>query len=216
MDAGTPPTIEVYYDLVCPWCFIGKRRFEGALRRHRGTPLQMAWRPFLLNPNMPTSGMDQRNYLALKFGGPKRAQQAYELIGRTARMDDLPLNLDAIERTPPTLDAHRFVAFLTTLGIDPSDAIDAVFCAFFQDGANIGDADVLEGLGRELGVAPGLVATLLRDDALADAVRASDWSARRMGIQAVPCFVFQGQYALSGAQDPDAFQPLLDLLTVAA
>ena len=109
MVQGAAATIEVYHDLICPWCFIGKRRFEVALSHHRGAPVVVRWQPFLLNPNMPSTGMDQRNYLALKFGGPRRAQQAHEMIARTARMDDLSLRLDAIERTPPTLDAHRFM-----------------------------------------------------------------------------------------------------------
>ena len=216
MVQGAAATIEVYHDLICPWCFIGKRRFEIALSHHRGAPVVVRWQPFLLNPNMPSTGMDQRNYLALKFGGPRRAQQAHEMIARTARMDDLSLRLDAIERTPPTLDAHRFIAFVSSQGVDTATAIDAVFSAFFQGGRNIGDVEVLESLGCSLGVAPGRVRSFLGGDDLVDTVRASDWSARQMGIQAVPCFVFQGRYALSGAQDPDAFQPLLDLLTAAA
>ena len=214
LTAGS--TIDVYHDLICPWCYIGKRRFETALQAHTGQPVSVRWRPFLLNPNMPATGMDQRNYLALKFGGPRRAQQAHEMIIRTARMDALPMHLDAIERTPPTLDAHRFVAYADSLGVEPSVAIDAVFAAFFQDGRNIGDWAVLEQIGRSLGIGDGLTSTFLMGEDMDDMVRASDWTARQMGIQAVPCFVFQGQFALSGAQDSDAFQPLLDLLTVAA
>ena len=163
---------------------------------------------------MPASGMDQRNYMTLKFGGIKRALQAQELIARTAERDGLHLDLEGIKRTPPTLDAHRFVAFAADAGIDPGLAVDSVFSAHFQQGLDISDPTVLAMLGALIGLDGQSVTRHLQTDDGADAVRNSDWSGRRIGIQAVPCFVFGGRFALSGAQEPESFLPLLDLATL--
>ena len=207
--------VDVFHDLVCPWCFIGKHRFERALGERGLTGLTVRWRPFLLNPAMPPHGMDKKSYLALKFGGGKRAAQAYDLIARTAARDGLILNLDGIERTPPTLDAHRLVWFAERTGIPSETAIGIIFAGYFQRGLDIGSSEALTSLGELMGLSGEDTAAYLRSDEDIDLIRASDWSARQMGIQAVPCFVFDGRYALSGAQEPDAFQPLLDLIALA-
>jgi predicted DsbA family dithiol-disulfide isomerase len=177
--------VEIFSDLVCPWCYIGKRRLERALDERPGTILQKRWQPFELNPDLPAAGMDRMAYLAAKFGGLERARQIYGVIEETAARDGISLSFGRIRRTPNTLDAHRLVRFAMR-GTTADRLVDLLFEAYFVEGLDIGDRDVL----------------------VAKAVEAG---ARQMGIQAVPCFVFNRRYALSGAQEPATFLPLLDL-----
>ncbi len=202
--------IETYADLVCPWCFIGRRRLGRALAlRPRARP-EIRWRPFQLNPEMPRNGMDRQQYLAAKFGGPERARQVYRVVEDTALRDGLTLNLDRIRRTPNSFDAHRLVRWAERAGL--SDALaDALMAAFFVDGEDIGDWSVLAGAAERLGFDGDEAWAMLRTDAEAAAVRSSDALARQMGLQAVPCYVFERRYALAGAQEPQSFLPLLDL-----
>lgn len=205
--------IDIYFDLVCPWCYIGRHRFGRALAERPGAGARVRWRPFQLNPTMPPGGMDRRAYVAAKFGGLDRAQQAYGLVLETAERDGLPIRLDRVKRTPNTIDAHRLVRLLVDRGTPPDRAIDALFHRYFVDGADIGDHGVLSevavGFGHDLEIA----AALLAGPKARPMVLAEDAAARRLGIQAVPCFVFNKRFALAGAQEPSAFRPLLDLAT---
>ncbi len=203
--------IDVFQDFVCPWCFIGKRRLERALAQRPRLPLAVRWRPFQLNPNVPPGGMDRRAYMAAKFGGVERARQVYAMVAETAARDGLTLHLDDIGCTPNTLDAHRLLRFLTLAGLDASVTVDALFQAYFQRGLDIGRHDVLADLAGELGADPQAVRDHLASDRDAVDIRTADATARQMGIQAVPCYVFDGRFALSGAQEPGVFLPLFDL-----
>lgn len=203
--------IDIYFDLVCPWCYIGKHRLERALANRPDLQPRICWRPFQLNPGMPRGGMDRGAYLATKFGGPERARQIHAMITDTAARDGLPLNLDRITRTPNTLDGHRLVRWVAARGSDAGAAVEAIFRAYFADGLDIGDVDVLIGIAVSLGYGADEIRSHLTSDAEIAAILSSDAAARRMGIQAVPCFVFAGRYALSGAQEPHAFDPMFDL-----
>jgi len=208
--------IEVFQDFVCPWCFIGKRRLERALAERPRLPLEVSWRPYQLNPNIPAAGMDRRAYMAAKFGGVERAVQVYAMVAETAARDGLTLNLNAITRTSNTLDAHRLLRFLTGAGIDASAAADALFSAYFQRGMDLGRHEVLAAVAADMGADPQAAHDYLAGDQDRAAVRAADMSARQMGIQAVPCYVFGGRFALSGAQEPNVFLPLFDLAEAVA
>jgi predicted DsbA family dithiol-disulfide isomerase len=200
--------IDIHFDVVCPWCFIGKRRLARALEVRSDVRVELRWQPFQLNPGMPRAGMGRRAYLASKFGSPERAEQAYGMVREAARRDGLTLDLDGIERTPSTLDAHRLVRFAAR---DPGAMVDALFRAYFQEGRDIGDRAVLARIAGEQGYPATEAAAFLAGTAEVDAVRAADAQARRLGVHAVPCFVFERRYAISGAQEPDAFLPLFDL-----
>ncbi|HET8727917.1 MAG TPA: DsbA family oxidoreductase [Alphaproteobacteria bacterium] len=199
--------IDIYFDLVCPWCYIGKRRLERALAAQPDLKPAIRWQPFQLNPGMPRPGMDRATYLAAKFGGPERARQVYAMVADTAARDGLDLKIDRIVRTPNTLDAHRLVRWSS----EPSAMVEAVFKAYFEDGRDIGDIDVLSDIAAAQGFDPEATRAHLLSEADTDDVQAADAEARRMGIQAVPCFVFDRRYALSGAQEPHAFEPMFDL-----
>ena len=203
--------IDIFFDLVCPWCFIGKHRMDRALAERPSLPVDLNWQPFQLNPGMPPGGMDRRDYLSAKFGGSGRAAQIYAMVAETAERDGLTLELDAIRRTPNTLDAHRLVRFATRHGRDPAGVAEAIFRAYFQQGRDIGDRNTLADIGEEIGLDRNSVADHLASRTDINHVRSADAAARRMGIQAVPCFVFDRRYALSGAQEPDSFIPMFDL-----
>ena len=203
--------IDVYHDLICPWCFIGKHRLERALAERPRPGLQIRWQPFQLNPNMPRGGMDRQAYLAVKFGGADRALQAYAAVAEAAVRDGIELALERVARTPNTLDAHRLVRFLGERIGDPAVVVEAVFRAYFQEGRDIGSHVVLADIAVGLGCERDPVMAYLESAADLPAVRGADAAARQMGIQAVPCFVFDRRYALSGAQEPPAFLPLFDL-----
>ena len=203
--------IDIFYDLVCPWCFIGKRRLDRALAARPRPGTEIYWQPFQLNPGMPRMGMDRQSYLAAKFGGRERAAQVYAMIAETAARDGMELALDRIACTPNTLDAHRLVRLMANRGTDAGAVVEAVFDAYFRQGHDIGRHDVLADIAAECGCPADAAKAFLVGDSDLAAVRAADSAARHMGIQAVPFFVFNRRFALSGAQEPAAFFPLFDL-----
>lgn len=205
--------IDIYSDTVCPWCFIGKRRLERALAA-RGEPgVSINWRPFQLNPDMPVMGMEQSAYLSAKFGSPERAESVYAAIGRAGHSERIPFNFEAVTRMPNTVQSHRLIRFAERY--NRQDAIvEALFKAFFLDGEDIGSSALLTRLGRQVGLDGTDLAHYLDGDEDRDAILAEDLRARRMGIKAVPSFIIDGAYAISGAQEPEAFFPLFDLADV--
>ncbi|MGQ9365007.1 DsbA family oxidoreductase [Azospirillum sp. ST 5-10] len=202
--------IETFADLICPWCYIGKHRLRRALDSRPRLRPELRWQPFQLNPDMPRGGMDRDAYLAAKFGGPERARQIYAVVEETAERDGLALALERIRRTPNTFDAHRTVRFAARHGRGDAMA-DALFAAYFTQGLDIGDRDTLAATAAGLGFDVREVKTMLATDAETAAVRSADTLARQLGLQAVPCYIFNRRFALSGAQEPASFLPLLDL-----
>ncbi|ALJ35463.1 DsbA family oxidoreductase [Azospirillum brasilense] len=202
--------IETYADLICPWCYIGKRRLARALADRPRVQVELRWQPFQLNPDMAPGGMERSAYLAAKFGGTERARQIHLVVEETAERDGLPLRLDRIRRTPNSFDGHRLIRIAARHGLGDRMA-DALFHAYFVDGLDIGDRDTLAATAAGLGFDFAEIKTLLTGDAETTAVFNADATARQLGLQAVPCYIFNRRYALSGAQEPASFLPLLDL-----
>ena len=202
--------IETFADLICPWCYIGKRRLARALADRQRLPVEIRWQPFQLNPDMAPGGMDRGSYLAAKFGGSERARQIHLVVEETAERDGLPLRLDLVRRTPNSFDAHRLIRIAARRGLGDPMA-DALFHAYFVEGLDIGDRDTLAATAATLGFDVQEIKGLLATDAEAAAVYGADALARQLGLQAVPCYIFNRRYALSGAQEPASFLPLLDL-----
>ncbi len=202
--------IDIYADPVCPWCFIGKRRLERTLAARDDIDASVAWRPFQLNPDMPPEGMDRLSYLSSKFGGLERAAKFYNVIAEAGYSERIAFDFDAIQHTPNTLDAHRLIRFAGLNDLQ-SEVIEALFRAYFLDAEDIGDHGVLTRIAHAAGLDGRAVSGYLASDADRAEVAAEDLRARRMSIDAVPCFIIDGQYAISGAQEPEAFFPLLDL-----
>ena len=205
--------IDIYSDTVCPWCFIGKRRLERALAARDDIDVSIRWHAFQLNPDMPAAGMERERYLASKFGGPERAASVYATIARAGHAERIPFDFEAIPRMPNTIQSHRLVRYADRFGMQDA-VVEALFKAFFFDGEDIGDDVTLLRVGSRVGLERDATAAFLAGDEERDTVVAEDLRARRMGTNAVPFFVVNGDYAISGAQEPEAFFPLFDLASV--
>lgn len=202
--------IEIFADLICPWCYIGKRRLDRALELRPQARAEIRWLPYQLNPEMPVGGMDRAQYLATKFGGGERARLVQSSIRQAAAQDGLELKLERIARTPNTLDAHRLVRQAERQGLGTAVAM-ALFQAYFEQGRDFGRRDVLLEVAEACGLSRREVAAGLDGGADVLAIRTADHQARQLGVQAVPCFIFNRRYALSGAQEPGSFLPLIEL-----
>lgn len=200
--------IEIFADVICPWCYIGRGRLGRALARRRDAPVSIRWQPFQLNPTMPREGMDRDSYLVSKFGSVERVRSLNHAVREAAEADGLPLNLDGTRRTPNTADAHRLIRIAERQGLG-TQMVDTLMRAYFVDGVDIGDQDALCALAATVGLDGEKVAELLASDAELTAVRASDLFARQLGLHAVPCFVFDRRFVISGAQDPACFLAML-------
>lgn len=203
--------IDIFSDVVCPWCFIGKRRLERALAERPQEQVEIHWRAFQLNPDMPVQGMPRQTYLQTKFGGPERAAQIYETIRENGRKEGLDFQFEKIGTTPNTVRAHRLIRFASERGA--SDAlVEKLFTGYFYDGRNIGDVEALADIAEDAGLdRDEAIAFLNGNESVAD-VLAETRFAYENGINGVPCFIFDRRYALAGAQEPEAFFPLFELV----
>ena len=217
MNILAPPRarlpIEVVFDLVCPWCFLGIRRLRRMLRSRPDVAVELVWRPFLLNPDLAPQGVPRQEYLVRKFGGEERARRLHGTIADLGRAEGLEFRFDRIRRVPHSLDAHRLVRWAGRFGM--ADAtVEAVFEAYFMDGADIGDAAVLAAIAGRLGLEAPLARRFLATVAEVEAVHADNLRAHRLGINGVPCFVVAGRHAIAGAQEPEVLERLLDVALV--
>lgn len=203
--------IDIFSDVICPWCFIGKKRLEKALALRPLPDLQIHWRAFQLNPGMPAEGMDRQAYLAAKFGGPDSAQRIYDTVGAAGRRSGVAFAFDKITRTPNTVAAHRLVRFAERFGRQDA-MVEGLFQAYFLQGRNLSDLDALAEIAAVAGLDRAAVRGYLDSDEDTETVLAEDAYARKLGIGGVPCFIVDGRYALSGAQEPEAFLPVFDLV----
>ena len=204
--------LDIVSDPVCPWCYIGKTLLDQALAERPGHPFSINWHPFQLNPDMPREGMDRRAYLEAKFGGQEGAVQAYLPVVEKAREAGLNINFEGIARTPNTLDAHRLIHWA---GIEDRQMAMAValFKAYFEEGRDIGDRDVLADLADSLEMDAAVVRRLLDSDADEAAILERDRQFREMGITSVPTFIVNGEHAVPGAQPPELWIKVIDEIT---
>ncbi len=212
---ATPLPITVYSDVICPWCYVGKRRLEAAL----GTlslpnDVQLSWRPFELNPEMPAEGITRAEYRAQKFGTDRAAELDRNMtaIGREVGIN---FAFDCMQRTPNTRLAHRLIWEAGRQGRQNA-IIDRLFRAYFEEALDIGSADVLKGLASEAGLEPGSVERVLADSASLDAVVELEQQGYSMGIQGVPFFIVMGKYGISGAQPPELWREALPKIAAEA
>jgi predicted DsbA family dithiol-disulfide isomerase len=197
-----PMIMDIFSDPVCPWCYIGKRRLQKTLEEipEQDRP-QVRWRAFMLNPDMPSDGMERNAYLARKFGSSQRAMELYSTIART----------------PSTMNAHRLIGYAEERG-NQTEIVDELFFRYFTKGVDIGDIDALVIIATDCGLDGEETRTFLESGAEADAVLAEHNLAQRIGINGVPCFILDGRYAVSGAQSPEVLRRMIDTArnTVAA
>ena len=197
-------TIDIVSDVVCPWCYIGKRKLEAALALPQAASLprvEVRWHPFQLNPDMAPEGVSRKQYLEDKFGGPERAAEIYERVRAAGRTAGLELNIDGITQQPNTLAAHGLIAFGQQQGA--GDAVkERLLKAYFVENRFIGSIDVLVAIAAEAGLDADAARAWLADPEQLRAVARADAQARGMGISGVPFFIFNQKLAVSGAQDP--------------
>ncbi|MGH6967990.1 MAG: DsbA family oxidoreductase [Stellaceae bacterium] len=203
--------IDIVADAICPWCFIGKRRLEVALAQRPNIAPDITWRPFQLNPDMPAEGMPREAYLSAKFGGQAHAKRINQAAVDAGASVGIPFAFDKIERTPNTLTAHRLIRFAQRVG-RVTELVDRLFAGYFIEGRDIGNRDTLAAIADESGLDAAAACDFLAGTSERAEVTADDAGARRLGINAVPCFIFAGQYAISGAQEPQFFFPVFDLV----
>ena len=210
MTEETPATVQldILSDPICPWCYIGKAQLDRALEAEPLHPFAIQWHPFQLNPDMPATGMDRRTYLEAKFGGKDAAVRAYAPVVEHAEAAGLEINFDAMTRTPNTIDAHRLIHWA---GIETKQtlAVDALFRAYFVEGRDIGQADVLADIADGIGMDASVVLRLLDTDADRADIARRDEEARKMGVSSVPTFIVAGKHAVPGAQPPELWRKVI-------
>lgn len=202
--------IDIVADLICPWCFIGKRRLDRALAMRPDLDVQRVWRAFQLNPDVPPEGMRRDSYIQLKFGVGRTGARAQAKMAAAGEAEGIAFAFDRIRRAPNTLQAHRLIAFASAEGL-AEPVVEALYRGYFLDGLDIGDIDTLAAVAGPAGLDEAAVAAYLAGKAGTIEVLAEEKRARRVGIHAVPCFILDGAYAVSGAQEPEMFLPLFDL-----
>ena len=197
--------IDVVSDVVCPWCFIGKRKLVRALelygKRNPGAgPPRVAWHPYQLNPDLAEAGLDRRDYLARKFGG--RSAEIYARISAVGAEVGIPFAFDKVARQPNTLAAHSLIALAGDAGLQDV-LVEALFRAYFIDGRDLTANETLSAIACEAGLAKDGVDACMTSARVRERVQAEDAQARRIGMEGVPFFLFNRRHAVSGAQDPE-------------
>jgi predicted DsbA family dithiol-disulfide isomerase len=195
-------TVEVYSDVICPWCYVGKRRVERALRQAGDTvKASVAWRPFQLNPTMPKQGMDRTVYLETKFGSVEVFKEMEEHLLEAGRAEQIPFAFEKITRTPNTFLAHRLIWYAGTQGRQDA-VVNQLFQGYFEEGLDIGSASVLGELADRAGLKADQF--LASEEGTAE-VKAEESVGHQLGIRGVPYFVFDKSSGISGAQPVDVF-----------
>ena len=201
--------IDIVSDVICPWCFIGKRRLERALAMTPQPDLQIGWRPFQLNPDMPPEGMAREDYLRAKFGDAKGGR-IYDQVRAAGAEEGIAFAFEKIRRTPNTIKAHRLIRWSAKAGRQDA-MVEALFRAYFLDGEDLSDDATLLRIAHGAGFEPADTAAYLAGVEDEEAIRAEDAFSRQVGINGVPCFIVDRKFALSGAQPPEALLEIFEL-----
>jgi len=197
--------IEVYSDVVCPWCYIGKRRLERALGQLNGAaPARITWRPYQLNPTMPKDGMDRTTYLEAKFGSLDAFRQMEEHVLAAGAAERIPFAFEKVARTPNTFLAHRLIWYAEQQSRQDA-VVESLFRGYFTEGADIGLVPVLGQLAGRAGLDAVAVESFLQREEGATEVKAEEAAGHRLGIRGVPYFLVNGSISISGAQPLDIF-----------
>lgn len=195
-------TIDIVSDVICPWCYVGKRRLEAAMRALPEHTFIVRWHPYQLNPTMPAEGMDRRAYRTRKFGTWEKSLELDAQVTAAANAEGLPFALDKIARTPNTFNAHRVLWLADELGVQDGVA-EELFKAYFVEGKNIGERAVLLDAAAAGGLDRERADAMLHGDDGVDEVKVEETKARKRGVDGVPFFIINNSVAISGAQPTD-------------
>ncbi len=202
MSDYQPVRIDVVSDVVCPWCFIGKRRLEKAIALNPDIPVEVHWRPYFLNDWIPREGISREQYLTTKFGSPERYKGIAQRVSAAASAEGLTYAIDKISRQPNTLDAHRLIRWADEIG-KAAEMKQKLMDLYFTEGADLTNHAVLVQAAADIGLNPEDVRAALESDRDVAEVEREALSAKEAGIEGVPCFIFSGKFAVSGAQEPE-------------
>jgi predicted DsbA family dithiol-disulfide isomerase len=192
--------IDMVSDVVCPWCFIGKRRLEKAIALKPDIPVELRFRPYFLNPWVPREGVSREEYLTTKFGSPERYRGIAQRVAQAAAAEGLVYDIDGIKRQPNTLDCHRLILWA---GENAARMKQRLMDLYFTEGGDLTDRDVLVAAAAGCGLdAERVRAGLASEDDVERVTREAD-AAKEAGIDGVPCFIFGGLLAVQGAQAPE-------------
>ena len=194
--------IDVVSDVICPWCFLGKRRLDKAISQISDIQVEVNWRPFFLDPTIPKEGMSRRAYMEGKFGA-ERLKTIHDSLLAAGKQDGVPYQIDKITRSPNTLDAHRLIRWSHPSGRQ-SDVAERLFMAYWNAGLDVGDRAVLLKIAGDAGLDASDIAKKFDDGTDSDAVVAEVTQATRMGVNGVPCFILGRRQGLMGAQPAEA------------
>jgi predicted DsbA family dithiol-disulfide isomerase len=192
----------VFIDVICPWCLVGKRRLERALTMIGQDAVQVTWLPFELNPDMPKSGMERRDYRTRKFGSEERSAQLDAQMTEMGKGEDIDFRFDLIGRTPNTSNAHRLIWLARHAG-DQDALVERLFRGYFTEGRDIGSNAVLQDLAADAGMGRATVSSFLESDEGTLQVLQEEETARRAGLSGVPAFILNRRPLLVGAHPPE-------------
>jgi len=197
--------IEVISDVICPWCFVGKRRLEKAIASTGSEhDVQVHWLPFQLNPAMPEQGISRKDYRTRKFGSWQRSQELDDNLSAVGEAEGIAFNFGRIERTPNTVDAHRVIWLAGQHGCQDA-VVEALFAAYFTAGRDVGNRQTLIQIGTESGLQRHAVESMLGSDDGLQSIRDSRKVNQQRQVSSVPLFVINNKSTLSGAQQPETF-----------
>jgi len=196
-------TVDIISDVVCPWCWIGKRRLEKAIAS-LGQPVKVHWLPFQLNPTMPKEGISRRDYRIKKFGSWERSLELDAQVAAAGKAEGIDFVFDKLERTPNTLDAHRLIWLADQQDVQDA-VVEALFRAYFTDGRDISKRQTLIAVVAEVGLNRQQTEAVLESNEGIEAIKEADEMGRRFRVDGVPFFIVNGKVTLGGAQPPDAF-----------
>ncbi|MDT0630943.1 DsbA family oxidoreductase [Rubrivirga sp. S365] len=202
-------TLDVFADIACPWCYIGEARLAAALDARPHLGVERRWRPFQLQPGLPREGAPREPFFEQKFGGADAMSAAFDHVTRAGREAGLAFRFDRLAGAPNTTDAHRLVLLGATYD-RAFETADALFEGYFSDGRDLNDAEDFVAIAEHAGLPAADARALLGDDRFEADVRRSQEIAAQSGISGVPLYLFDGQFALSGAQPVEAFVQALD------
>lgn len=202
MSSHQPVRIDVVSDIVCPWCFIGKHRLEKAIALNPDIPVEVHWRPYFLNDWIPREGISREQYLTTKFGSAERYKGIAQRVSAAAAAEGLTYAMDKISRQPNTLDAHRLIRWADEIG-KAAEMKQRLMDLYFTEGADLTSHAVLAQAAADIGLDAETTRKALATDKDVAEIEREALSAKEAGIDGVPCFIFGGKFAISGAQEPD-------------
>jgi predicted DsbA family dithiol-disulfide isomerase len=209
MPNQQPIRIDVVSDVVCPWCFIGKHRLEAALKLKPDIAVEVRWRPYFLNDWIPREGISRDEYLTTKFGSPERYKGIAQRVTAAAAAEGLVYAAEKVKRQPNTLDCHRLIRWADAIG-KAAEMKQKIMDLYFTDGADLTDRDTLVKAAADVGLNADDVRTRLASDQDVAQIEQEARSAKEAGIEGVPCFIFGGKFAVSGAQAPETLAEAIE------